>query len=281
MWDRDTLRDEATKKPDAFDLAAGQLPRHSSAWYERRLTVTEDWPDSLPLSDDRASALVYLERYDEAGAVLTHALARDPTRYETLSNLGVLRKKEGRLEEAEAHLKAALAQRPEGHMGVGDWYPRGVRWRMEERPEETFLGTRYTWEHEGGKVDRGRLEALLRFDHDFSDGLFVFGDVLRSSEDSQLASVAMVRAQMLGHPRLDMIVHRFETMADRMAGSMKKLEAKAMQAIAHASAWRHAFQAQEAAMLQAGLEPSFVEVESALLAARVERHRPAARSGCL
>jgi len=146
-WDKDTLRDEIQRKATEFDLITGQLPSHSEAWYLRResesrqtLTAT---PGDLSAHDDLGTALLKLKRYDESDVVFAAALALDADRYETLSNLGVLRKKQGRLEEAAEFISKALKKKPEGHLGVGDWYTRALKWRTRENPNRSFLNVGY------------------------------------------------------------------------------------------------------------------------------------------
>lgn len=146
-WDKDTLRDEIQKAPTTFDLVVAQLPTHSDAWYLRTVEQSKATlaahPDDPPATDDLSMALAHLGRYDEADVVLSRAIGLHPDRYETLSNLGVLRKKQGRLDEAARYISAALERKPEGHLGVGDWYLRNLRWRARTKPQSSFVNVPY------------------------------------------------------------------------------------------------------------------------------------------
>lgn len=152
-WDEDTLRDELETHADIFDLITGQFPHHGRMYYESRvetsLQILVDTPDDTSARNNLAVAYMQLGRYDEAAEELTRLEQALPDRYETISNWGVLEKKRGRYDEAAVRLQQALEIKPEGHLGLGDFYLREVRYMaaLEKSPEEppnaNFLGELY------------------------------------------------------------------------------------------------------------------------------------------
>ncbi|MFO0932279.1 MAG: hypothetical protein U1E39_06175 [Planctomycetota bacterium] len=145
-WDYDTLVDETVWFPGVIDVLAGAYVRHSDLWYawrardrERRLGIVDassargvaagdvaaivaptapaDLATRLRWMDDLVIAYDHLERHDEAVATARAALALDPARYESRSNLGVALVHAGRGEEGIASLRAALEVNAEGHFG--------------------------------------------------------------------------------------------------------------------------------------------------------------------
>lgn len=145
-WDYDTLAQETEWFPGVIDVLAGAYVRHSDLWYawrardrERRLGIVDassargiaaaevaaivappvpaDLATRLRWMDDLVIAYDHLGRHDEAIATARAALALDPARYESRSNLGVALVHAGRGEEGIASLRAALAANAEGHFG--------------------------------------------------------------------------------------------------------------------------------------------------------------------
>ena len=146
LWDSDTIRDEIQARPSLFELVTGHLPHHGTAYYEARVGRLEPKRDrSQEETNDLAVALIRLSRFDEAAALLKAQLAKEPGRYITLSNLGVLHKKQGDYARAADYIHQALAIKPEGHMGLGDWYEKALAWRAQRETEtspplENFSG---------------------------------------------------------------------------------------------------------------------------------------------
>ena len=149
LWDSDTIRDEIQARPGLFELVTGHLPHHGTAYYEARVDRLEPKRDrSREETNDLAVALIRLGRFDEARVLLKAQLAKEPDRYTTLSNLGVLHKKQGDYARAADYIHLALAIKPEGHMGLGNWYEKALAWRAQREtetspPTENFLGDNY------------------------------------------------------------------------------------------------------------------------------------------
>ena len=206
LWDSDTIRDEIQARPNLFELVTGHLPHHGTAYYEARADRLEPKSDrSREETNDLAVALIRLGRFDEARALLQAQLAKEPNRYITLSNLGVLHKKQGDYARAADYIHQALAIKPEGHMGLGDWYEKALAWRAQRETEtsppiENFLGDNYDKQKpsiEGSlpltgerKEQFEKLQNLLRNDQGFSDGFLVMGDFLVTSGDLHLGMKA-------------------------------------------------------------------------------------------
>lgn len=105
MWTTDTVEEElALRGTELFDLITGQFPHHGQAWYEAEVARTQtalkkDGNDDVA-RNDLAAALTKLGKHAEAKAEFEALLKKDPQKYETLSNLGVLHKKMGEFTKA-------------------------------------------------------------------------------------------------------------------------------------------------------------------------------------
>ena len=135
VWDSDTLHDEMQTEADTFDLITGQFPHHGKAYYEARITRTlarlERIPGNRNLRNDLASAYLRVERFEDALREFEALRKEKPGEYKTLSNLGVLHKKMGNYARAFEYTAQALEIKPEGHLGLGDWYLKMLRFRRD------------------------------------------------------------------------------------------------------------------------------------------------------
>ena len=236
LWDSDTIKDElASKDADIFELISNQFPEHGEAYYKQRVKAAvillgKDTSDVVA-RNDLGAAYTKLGEYDKALAVFT-TLDRDkPNTYETLSNLGVLHKKMGKFDKAAEYIARALKIKPEGHMGLGDWYLQMLRYQNEvsktkEAPISNFLGMDYGDESSAWQIssemekrfgDRALLEkqlkALIRNDRHFPDSYVVLGDLLRprgSQAQLNLAFWCYLRAHDLGHKNPKMLMARMK-----------------------------------------------------------------------
>ena len=264
LWDSDTIRDEIQARPSLFELVTGHLPHHGTAYYEARVDRLEPKRDrSREETNDLAVALIRLGRFDVAAALLKAQLAKEPARYTTLSNLGVLHKKQGDYARAADYIHQALAIKPEGHMGLGDWYEKALAWRAQREtepspPVENFLGDNYekqkpsigrSWTLTGEREEQfDKLQNLLRNDQGFADGFLVMGDFLVTSGDLHLG-IDNVR----DHWREASL--RFKQWTS---------QAKAGKMISEAKSWLKMFQTTEAKLLGPGEEPDFKAVLAAM-----------------
>lgn len=219
LWDTDTLREEVANRPTLWDLLLGQFPHHGATYYETRITRLGNSGDLDALGlNDLAVAHVRLEEFEQAWKALEAAQKINPNHYETLSNMGVTAKKQGDFTKAADFISKALLLKPEGHMGLGDWYLKALRWRAdfehateENPPAKNFLGAAYTESFQdsnyGADHDRpakaptleDRYEQLIRNDQTFADGFVTVGDALTFRRDLNLSFYAYTRAMMLSH----------------------------------------------------------------------------------
>lgn len=216
LWDTDTLRDELLSQSTIFDLITGQFPHHGDAYYKKRLTrLKKEGKRDIVGFNDMAVAHVRLEDFTAAEVYLEKALKLNPRHYETLSNIGVTAKKRGDFEKGAKYIAKALAIKPEGHMGLGDWYLRALRWRSQfeaaENPSRNFLGRKYKdLEMKAYGILRGKYRRtmdlnkrreiiMVKNDQTFADGFLVLGDFLFEADQLNLSFLAHTKAMTLGH----------------------------------------------------------------------------------
>ena len=285
LWDSDTIRDEIQARPSLFELVTGHLPHHGTAYYEARVDRLEPKRDrSREETNDLAVALIRLGRFDEACALLKAQLAKEPDRYITLSNLGVLHKKQGDYARAADYIHQALAIKPEGHMGLGDWYEKALAWRAQREsetspPVENFLGDNYdkqkpsigrSWPLTGEREEQfDKLQNLLRNDQGFADGFLVMGDFLVTYGDLHLGMICYYRSLQLNHPNPAMVKRRIDNVRNHWREASLRFkqwtsQAKAGKMIDEAKSWLKMFQTTEAKLLGRGEEPDFKAVLAAM-----------------
>jgi tetratricopeptide (TPR) repeat protein len=306
-WDSDTLRDEAVQKGSVYDFITGQFPHHGEGYYRERVRRLMAKPAlDFTGKNDLAVAYIRLEQWKDAEALLLANLKEKPDDYFTMSNLGVLEKKRGNYAVSADWIAKALTIKPEGHLGLGDWYLRDLKFRLaaesdpRTKPLKNFLGEDYSATFaplvQRESAEKGiphppdhfeRLQRLLENDQTFADGLLVMGDHLANKGDLNLAFLCYKRALLLGHPnplvikiRVDRLYRHFheETISGR--GGMEKLrrdyEAKASRVFAEAAGWLANFKKTEAELVakkgDAVTEPSIVEAE--LERRGIKRPRP-------
>lgn len=300
VWDSDTIRDETRQLPAVFDLITGQFEHHGSGYYEARLAECKrllgtDNVD-VQVRNDMGVALLKLARYDESLAVFRKLEAEDPKRYETLSNLGVLFKKMGRFQEAADYTAKALEIKPEGHLGMRDFYVKMLRWRTavaaapETVPATDFLGRGYSESSRGsGKVSDEEFEhllSLIRSDKTFVDAYFVLGDHLHDRGHLNLAFWSWARALQLGHPAKSLLYGRlagtfrhWEMEARHRNGQLAHKDAsEAILAVTKelesAAAWQKTFESVEGEMVVANPKVQFEDVAAELVKRGVARVKP-------
>lgn len=121
LWDRDTVSMEAMLFPGVFDTMTGQFPRHSVEYYRWRATsagaALVAAPDRLDFYDDVAVALHKQGKHQAAIELMERARAKDPARYETLSNLATFKLYAGDLAGSRLLLQDALRINPDAHFG--------------------------------------------------------------------------------------------------------------------------------------------------------------------
>lgn len=211
---------------DLTKVIAGQFPEHSEAFYLHQVdlhTATlKKNPTDVEARNDLAAALLKLKRYEKAEKELLRIEREQPNRYKTHANLGVLYKKTGEYAKAAHHTKKALEIKPEGHLGLGDYYLRMLDWRARVAARESgaaeknFLGTPYAHGPSATArnplVDKEHLLTLIKADRHFPHTYLILGDVLFEEDDLQNAARAYLRALAISHEA--------DHKADGFAGSL-------------------------------------------------------------
>lgn len=213
-------KDEKHITGKEIDLILGQFAHHGKFFYEHELIRTngilEKSTDDFTALNDKASALLKLKRYPESEALFLDIDKRFPNEYKVHSNLGVLYKKMEIYDLAANEIETALKIKPGGHMGLGDYYLRMIKWLGEKKLSATaknnFLGIPYADGYEtvqkSDLVNKDYLLTLIKNDMNFTDVYFVLGDLYFAEKDMQLAIRAYSRAVVLKHPRSDLAKKR-------------------------------------------------------------------------
>jgi tetratricopeptide (TPR) repeat protein len=149
IWDSDTLQDEIRGIPEAEALVVtGRWPRHSRAYYEKRVRELpariEADPLDLGLYDDLAVAFDRLGRHGEAVAWMDRkgeALARKPDpehAYRRLANRGTFLAHGGKPAEGLPDLDAAVALNPKAHFGREVYQIDALRYFIAAKADPTL-----------------------------------------------------------------------------------------------------------------------------------------------
>jgi tetratricopeptide (TPR) repeat protein len=283
-------------------LIYGAFPHHGPAFYEAEVarceTALKTNPNAVVVRNDLAVAYLKLERYDDAIGEFARIEELSPNRYETQANLGVLYKKMENYADSVTHLEQSLAIKPEGHLGLGDYYVRMAQWLGEvkaakaragqdkvisqrvqilEDLETNFLGVAYAdGPVAGGEIaNREYMVTLLKADRTFADGLLVLGDLLYGERDFQLAYRAYWMAEQHGHPRKDVIRMRKREVIDQWGSKAQtswRLNVESRWAIERqlksehreSQAWLALFESEEASQLQGDDPVDFASILTAL-----------------
>ena len=280
--------DEREITNDLRLLVVGAFAHHGPAFYEheveRCLAVLATAPRDFDARNDLGAALTKLGRYDEAEARFLENEEFHPGKYRTASNLGVLYKKWSRLDDAEEWVGRALAIRPGGHMGLGDYYLRMIQWRKNkkdavEAPARNFLGHPYTagWSATAESANREFLITLIKNDMHFSDAYVVLGEVLFAEKDYRTAARSYARALFLGHSwalaseRYEMARAKLEDLAP-FGTELKTQAANDAPFFGEfdtAQGWLEEYQALERDRLEQGLPVDFAAMKPALVEAGI------------
>lgn len=211
---------------DLADLILGQFAHHGPAFYKQELTRTEkvlkEKPTDLDASNDKAAALLKLKRYEEAEKLFLQIDKQYPKQYKVNSNLGVLYKKMERYDEAAIKINKALTIKPGGHMGLGDYYLRMLKWRATNKQQlakdpkfiqqKNFLDVAYADGpdalYNSNIVNKKFIITLIKNDIAFADSYLILGDILFIEKDHEMAMRAYYRALSLDHKAKDIILAR-------------------------------------------------------------------------
>lgn len=280
---------------DLIKLIMGQFAHHGPQFYEHQLTQTaaelEKNPDDIEARNDRAVAYLKLKRYNEALAEFEKIEAMAPGRYRTHSNLGVLHKKTSEFAKAAQHVEKSLKIQPGGHLGLGDYYLRMIRWldkvedmKTNEEPVN-FLNIPYSkgsaTTAKSAVVDREFIKTLIKADRSFPDVFVVLGDVLFEDAEFELAYRSYERARALAHPfsnvvrdRQATLMHAWKEATDGTDGLVRPhrgwVRDKIGSETKQAQKWLEQFQRQEAGLLNEGKPADFAAVKLQMEAADIE-----------
>lgn len=199
---------------ELIKIIMGEFPEHGPAFYASEMRRTDSLLEKDPMDvearNDRAAALIKLTRFPEAEAEFLRIDREFPGRYKTHANLGVLYKKTGEFAKTVQHTERALEIQPEGHLGIGDYYLRMLRWReqladTQQVPTENFLGIAYAKGPEAVResplVNQEYLRTLIIADRHFPDTYLILGDLLFAEGDFELAYRCYHRADALWKDR--------------------------------------------------------------------------------
>ena len=288
--------DEQSISSDEIDLILGQFAHHSQAFYLSEVKRTEALLDTSPKNfdarNDLASALIKLKQYKRAESEFLKNEELHPNSYETAANLGVLYKKMKRYGVAAESIQRSLLIKPEGHMGLGDYYLRMIQWLGKSSndpaisPVVNFLGIEYGVDPlivaKHPRVKKSHLLTLIKNDYLFPDVYCVLGDVYFAEGNYQYALRCYTRANQLSQEIGNKV---YVSRRTQLFSIWRKLKTDAhvlstLQAFDQiddelnaAKAWTDQFQRLESQRLQLGLPIDFITTKEALLATGVTKQK--------
>lgn len=283
--------DEIEVTGEEVDLIVGQFAHHGEAFYRHEVErtnklLTENKRDFVA-RNDLASAYIKLKMYAEAEREFMTNEKHHPGRYETAANFGVLYKKMGKYALAAENIRRSLEIKPEGHMGLGDYYLRMIEWleKVENDPmySKNFLGISYYDPAEGIKVNKvvnkEHLMTLIKNDYKFADVYLVLGDLFLSERDYQLALRCYYRADSLKHPREDIVDLRISEIENRIVSmrtedqvvDMRSVHSQMNEEFQAAVDWLTQYQDLEEKRLKKGEAVDFKTMKGALVTAGIEK----------
>lgn len=220
--------DEIAINDELVDIILGQFPHHGAAFYLNEIKTKEpildETPNDFELRNDVAVAYLKIEAWEKAQEHFGENEKRHPGKYKTHSNLGVMYKKMGQYEKAAFHIKKSLEIKPEGHMGLGDYYLKMIHWKQNYKKEQNtnFLGVPYDNPEQTAVIaNKEYVITLIKNDYKFIDAYMVLGDILFEEENYQLAIRAYNRANTLIEDKYGEIAHKaylkMHTVVDKIA----------------------------------------------------------------
>lgn len=297
IWDKDTILDEIQNKASLYDLIIGQSPHHSDEYYRKRLAKKDEILKKYkgPIGVNTiAAAYIRLKEFDKAEKLLLKQLESTPKNYYTNSNLGVMYKKMGDYTKAVQYIDVALKIKPEGHMGLGDWYLKMLKYKAAQKePGKNFLGEKYTehFSHNNkysreDRIKRHKYELLIKNDQSFADGFMSLGDLLASKGDLNLALRAYVRAEKLQHPNKEILDKKIKSIVSHISKNHTRDEAQLrlkvdkykesiLAEFASAEKWVEEFKKAEVELLENKENVNYKEVYAALKSKGIKSFYPA------
>lgn len=140
IWDYDTIKMERARFPSALELITGKFLRHSTEFYQwrisDRLKKLEKDPTNVTLLDDLAVAYDKTGQHDKAIETTQNTEKIKPGRYETSANLGTFYFHAGKLEEGLPYIKKALTINPDAHFGREFYQLALVEYLLHQRKND-------------------------------------------------------------------------------------------------------------------------------------------------
>ena len=284
--------DEKAINDELVDIILGQFPHHGKAFYENEITVKEvklkETPNDFELRNDIAVAYMKLEKWHKAEELFFENDRLFPGKYKTQSNLGVLYKKMGKFDKAASYIEKALEINPEGHMGLGDYYLKMIKWRQNFKEDQNtnFLGIAYENSKETAqKANRQYAITLIINDYKFIDAYLVLGDILFEEKKYQLAMRAYMRVLSLVpederyRSLYSIAKQKFQRTARQLiqnkssfqVGNQLKGFAQIRQEITSAEEWLKIFQHTEADMIAANETVSFDKIREKMKSEGIQK----------
>jgi tetratricopeptide (TPR) repeat protein len=269
-------------------LILGAFPAHSDHFYNDQVTkntkALKADPTNVVARNDLAVAYLKLKQFDKAQAEFDTIDAQDKDRYTTHANLGVMYKKMGQYEKAAHHIGRSLEIKTEGHLGLGDYYLRMLKWRQTSNPTENFLGVPYADGAEATVksplVNKEYLATLIKADRHFSDVYLVLGDVLFVEKKYQLAMRAYVQAEILNPEDPAKVwerMHRIESIWETQKKKGQIVEdayhvySIVRDEIGQAEKWVEDFKELEVSLMKSDLPASFDDIRDTLSANNIDK----------
>jgi len=137
LWDYDTLKMERAQFPGIAELISGKFLRHSSEFYEwrisdRRKKILEN-PEDVRLYDDLSVAYDKTGQHEQAIQTILRVQAIQPDRYETYANLGTFHIHSGDLETGKKFIDRAIEINADAHFGREIYQQLLVEYVLERR----------------------------------------------------------------------------------------------------------------------------------------------------
>ena len=196
--------DEKRITNDLAYIVMGQFAHRSPEFYrfqaKEALSILIGDDSNFLARNDLAVAYIKLGNYHKAEDELKKNEELHPRKYETAANFGVLYKKKQDFAKAAEYIEKSLEIKPEGHMGLGDYYLKMCKSLASDDPTVNFLGVAYDAKaQENAEIaNKEYLISLIKNDYMFADAYLILGDVLYLEGDYQLAALAYGRARYLG-----------------------------------------------------------------------------------
>lgn len=274
LWDFDTVEQESKRFPSVLQLMTGRFPRHTPEFYrwrlDDRLKRLKNAPQDDRLLDDVAVSYEKLGQHHEAIDIAKQQLGRNPTRYESLANLGTFYIHAGQLQEGLGFIKAAIEVNPQAHFGREIYQAKLVEYLILSNNTRPLTHCEHFGESdfahflkpegplssvERNAAIRGVL-GMMRFGHHDSPVLLEVLAGLLNEESDDLAARALLKASYAFPPFSARDKYRdFAGQVKFRGYSLKETERQFAKELQQGQLWYDKFAAEERAWIKAGKNP--------------------------